>query len=270
MTKKLKSKNIKKSRNRINIISNYILMFLTPVFIIVIWQIYSSKGLINVSVLPSPSIIFSTILDLIKSGDLFRDLGISLLRVIKGYAFGCILGITLGTLLGLSKKLDKALVILIGVLRPIPVIAWVPVLILWLGIGETSKVIVICIGTFWPVLLNTIHGIKSVNKKYLEVGNILEKRRLIILTKIIFPSALPEIFTGLRIGIGSAWMSVVGAELIAASSGIGYLISYARELSQPDVMLVGVFSIGIIGLLIDTLIKIVERRVLKWNVNSQD
>ncbi|MFL0195281.1 ABC transporter permease [Clostridium sp. WILCCON 0269] len=265
---KLKPKKVKKIKGSISGISDYILMLLIPVFILIIWQIYSSKGLINISVLPSPSIIFSTIVDLTKGGDLFRDLGISLLRVIKGYVFGCVFGITLGTLLGLSKKLDKALVVLIGILRPIPVIAWVPVLILWLGIGETSKVVVICIGTFWPVLLNTIHGIKNVDKKYMEVGSILEKKRFIILTKIIFPSALPSIFTGLRIGIGSAWMSVVGAELIAASSGIGYLISYARELSQPDVMLVGVFSIGIIGLLIDTFIKIVEKRVLKWNINS--
>lgn len=146
---------------------------------------------------------------------------------------------------------------------------WVPVLILWLGIGETSKVIVITIGTFWPVLLNTVHGIKNVDKRYLEVGSVLEKKRKIVLAKIILPSALPSIFTGLRIGLGNAWMSVVGAELIAAASGIGYLISYARELSQPDVMLVGVFSIGIIGLLIDMLLKKVEKWALRWNINSQ-
>lgn len=261
----------KKSANKIkSLILDYTTMFLTPIVIVATWQLASDNHLINSSVLPSPSTIASTFLDLLKTGDLARDLIVSLGRVLKGYGVGCGLGVVLGTIIGLSKRFEKAVVILNGILRPIPVIAWVPVLILWLGIGETSKVIVITIGTFWPVLLNTVHGIKNVDKRYLEVGSVLEKRRKIVLAKIILPSALPSIFTGLRIGLGNAWMSVVGAELIAAASGIGYLISYARELSQPDVMLVGVFSIGIIGLLIDMLLKKVEKWTLRWNINSHN
>jgi sulfonate transport system permease protein len=113
-----------------------------------------------------------------------------------------------------------------------------------------------------------IDGIRNVDRKYLEVANILEKNKFQVLAKVVLPSALPNIFTGLRVGIGIAWMCVVGAELIAASSGIGYLIMYSRELLQSDVMYVGVFSIGLTGFLIDKLLQLVERKLLKWNINK--
>lgn len=242
-------------------------MFLTPVLIVAVWQIASANGKINASVLPSPLTISETLISMGKSGELFQHLGISLSRVLKGYAFGCLFGITAGTLMGLVRKFESAMTLVFGVIRPIPIIAWVPILILWMGIGEVSKVTVIAFGTFFPVMLNTIYGIQSTDKKYLEVAYSLEKSQTKILLKVIFPSALPAIFTGARIGLGIAWMSVVGAELIAASSGIGYLISYAGQLSQPDVMLVGVFSIGIVGLLIDILLRAIEKLVLKWNIN---
>jgi sulfonate transport system permease protein len=122
------------------------------------------------------------------------------------------------------------------------------------------------IGSFWPVLLNTIHGIHSVDNKLIEVGAILEKNKLQILRRIILPAAVPSIFTGIRLGMGTAWTCVVAAEMIAASRGIGYMITYARELSQPDVVLVGVFAIGLVGLLIDTGIQHLQRHLLKWNV----
>ena len=264
---KIKEKQRTKIKFNLNNFLGEIFMFAVPVVLVAAWQISSNLGILNASILPAPSTIWDTLISMVKSGEIFKHLGISLLRVIKGYTLGCFLGITIGTLMGLMKMLDKALTLIVGIFRPIPVIAWVPMLILWLGIDESSKVTVIAIGSFWPILLNTIHGIKNTDKKYLELAQTLEKSKTLILFKIILPSALPSIFTGLRIGIGSAWMSVVGAELIAASSGIGYLISYARELSQPDVMLVGVCSIGIIGLLIDLIIRRIEKRLLRWNVN---
>jgi ABC-type nitrate/sulfonate/bicarbonate transport system, permease component len=247
-----------------NLIFENALMFMVPLLIIIIWEISGWKKLINVSVLPMPSTIWQTILDMLQSGELLKHIGVSLLRVMEGYIIGSFLGVLIGILMGLVRKLNKAFALIVEVLRPIPVIAWVPVLILWLGIGEISKVTVIAIGTFWPVLLNTIHGIKATDRKCLEVAEILEKRKSTVLAKIILPSALPAIFTGFRIGLGNAWACVIGAELIAAASGVGYLISYAREVSQPDVMFVGVFSIGIIGLLIDIVIKKIEAATFKW------
>jgi sulfonate transport system permease protein len=124
---------------------------------------------------------------------------------------------------------------------------------------------VIAVGSFWPVLLSAIQGVRSTDSKYLEVARVLEKSTYTVIMKVIIPSALSSIFTGLRVGMGIAWASVVGAELIAASSGIGYMIMYAREVSQPDVMLVGVAAIGLTGLLIDFLLLKLQRRLLKWN-----
>ncbi|MCH3965144.1 MAG: ABC transporter permease [Clostridium sp.] len=253
---------------KIKFIGRIGIALIVPIILIILWQILSDRGLIKQSVLPSPHTIFLAFIDMVKSGDLARNLSISILRVIKGYCIGASLGIICGIFIGLFRIAENAVDLLIGFLRPIPIVAWVPVLILWMGIGEASKITVIVIGSFWPILINTIYGIKGADKKYLEVSEILEKSKLETLEKIVFPSALPSIFTGLRIGIGSAWMSVITAEIIAATSGIGYSISYARELSQPDIMLVGVASIGVIGFLIDYIIKKLQILVVRWDSGS--
>jgi sulfonate transport system permease protein len=244
----------------------FILPLAVPLLLIVVWELFSKNGFIRPTILPPPSNIWLVLVDMTTSGELPKHLLVSLVRVIKGFSAGAILGLVAGVLIGLSPRVERALVLITGLLRPIPIIAWVPVLILWMGIDEASKITVIAIGSFWPVLLNVVHGIRNTDKKYVEVATILEKSRWTLLTKVVLPSALPSIFTGIRIGIGIAWMSVVGAELIAASSGVGYMIMYARELSQADVMLVGVISIGITGLLIDFIIRTLETRLLKWNV----
>jgi sulfonate transport system permease protein len=246
---------------------SFLLPVVVPLFLVILWEVLSRKGLIRPTILPPPSAIWTTLVEMLRSGELLNHLWTSIWRVIQGFTVGAGLGLVAGFLIGLSPRTERALVLITGLLRPIPIIAWVPVLILWMGIDESSKVTVIAIGCFWPVLLNVIHGIRNTDKKYLEVATILEKNRFTLLTKVVFPSALPSIFTGVRIGIGIAWMSVVGAEMIAASSGVGYMIMYARELSQADVMLVGVASIGITGLMIDCLIRRLEGRFLKWNVN---
>jgi sulfonate transport system permease protein len=225
----------------------------------------SDHGFLKPSILPSPWIIAQTLTVLLKSGELFDNLKISLFRVLEGFGVGAGLGLILGFSMGLSRRMERALVLFTGLLRPIPTIAWVPALILWMGIGESSKVTVIAVGSFWPVLLSAIQGVRSADPKYIEVARVLEKSTYTLITNVIIPSALPSVFTGLRVGMGIAWASVVGAELIAASSGIGYMIMYAREVSQPDVMLVGVAAIGLTGLLIDFLLLKLQRRLLKWN-----
>jgi len=257
----LSVKNIKQWFNR------WYLRLIVPAIIIFVWETLSRIGFIKATILPSPFVIGRTFIEMVLSGELFRHLGISIFRVLQGYAIGASFGIILGILIGLFKKVEQSLSLILGLLRPIPIIAWMPVLILWMGIDESSKITVIAIGSFWAVLINVVDGIRNVDKKYLEVARILEKNKLQTLTHVIFPSALPSIFTGLRIGLGLAWTCVVGAELIAASSGIGYLIMYSRELLQSDVMFVGVLSIGLTGLLIDALLQQVEKRFLKWNVN---
>ncbi len=246
-------------------VKNIIISLLAPVLLIAIWQLSSEKGWISKSILPSFTDVVQEAVDLIKSEKLQSHIIISISRVAKGFLLGAVLGIVFGTIMGFSKFLNRFFGSLVGILRPVPMIAWIPLLILWLGIGEETKVSLIMLGTFWSVLLNTIHGIQSVDPKLLEVARILKKDRLTVIIKVIFPSALPAVFTGIRLGMGTAWSCVVAAEMIAASKGIGFMITYARTVSNPADVLVGVFVIGVIGLLIDTVILKIQKHVLKWN-----
>lgn len=258
-----------KNRNYQNKIRKMAAGAILPVIFLVLWEWFGKTGAINQSILPRPSILWNTLVEMIGTGDLQKHLLVSMIRVIKGFLAGAFLGLFLGVLIGLSKKVNELSVVFIGILRPVPIIAWVPVLILWMGIDEGSKVTLIAIGSFWPVLLNTVRGIQNADKKLLEVAYILEKNKWQILTKVMIPSALPSVFTGIRLGIGAAWSCVVAAEMIAAAKGIGYLIMYSRELSQPDIMLVGVVSIGMIGLIIDAALIRIEKRVLRWNTAEE-
>jgi sulfonate transport system permease protein len=242
-----------------------ILPLIVPILVLAAWQWMADKGLLRPSILPSPLAIARTLQAMLASGELLGHLKVSLLRVFEGFGIGAALGTVLGLAMGLSPFFNRALSLVTGLLRPIPTIAWIPILILWMGIDEGSKVTVIAVGSFWPVLLNVIQGVRGTDPKYLEVARVLEKGRWVVLTRLVLPSALPSLFTGLRVGLGIAWASVVGAELIAASSGIGYMIMYAREVSQPDVMLVGVVTIGLTGLTMDFLVVKLERFLLKWN-----
>lgn len=242
-----------------------LLSILAPALLLFLWQTAAEQGWMNKSVLPSVEKVIETGVKITKSGKLQEQLVASIIRVLEGFVIGSALGVVLGVLMGLSKVLHRFLNSLVNILRPIPMIAWIPIFILWFGIGETTKVFVIALGTFWPVLLNTISGIKSVDRKLLEVAQVLNKRKLIVLTKVILPAAIPSIFTGIRLGIGTAWSCVVAAEMIAATKGIGFMITYARETAKPGEVFVGVIVIGIIGLLIDVVIRRIEKRLLKWN-----
>jgi sulfonate transport system permease protein len=257
---------LKKGSSRKTIIRKIIMGAIFPVTLLALWEYFGRTGAINQSILPKPSTLWEALEYMTLSGELQKHLLISIIRVIKGFALGALLGLAAGTMIGLSKTAGELCAALIGILRPVPIIAWVPMLILWMGIDESSKETLIAIGSFWPILLNTIRGIQNADKKLLEVAFILEKNKKQVLAKVIIPAALPSVFTGIRLGIGAAWSCVVAAEMIAAAKGIGYLIMYSRELSQPDIMLVGVFSIGIIGLVIDAVLIKIEKRVLRWNI----
>lgn len=182
-----------------------------------------------------------------------------------GFACGVSLGLIFGFFIGLSRKLDDFFSVTFSILRSIPAIGMIPLLILWFGIGEKTKIIVIALGSFWSVLLNTEHGISGTDKKLLEVASLLEKKKPTVIAKIVLPSALPAIFTGVRLALSGAWRSVVAAEMIASMKGIGYLISYAREMSAPDIMFVGLLTLGLLGLLLDTLLLQLEKRLIRWN-----
>jgi sulfonate transport system permease protein len=265
---------IQENVNIVSVWGKRILRFLVtiafPVLLVVVWQILADNHVVNQSVFPGPRRIVGSFLQLIAKGTYPQHVIASVLRVVEGFIVGSIAGLAIGIAAALSPWANQALVAFIGLFRPIPAIAFIPFLILWLGIGEESKVAVITIGAFWPVLLNTIHGIKSTDPKLLEVGRVFEKNYGQVLWKIVLPSAIPSIFTGLRLGISSAWTCVVTSEMIAASKGIGFLISFGRELAQPGVMFVGIVSIGVIGLLIDTGVLYLQRRAIYWSPAEKD
>jgi sulfonate transport system permease protein len=244
-------------------LGNILLMLILPVMFIAGWQYAANTGKINTHLIPSPLMIAQTFQEIVANGRLGMNLRVSFTRVIVGFLFGACAGMVIGFIMGLFKKVNQLLTLFVSILRPIPTIALIPVFILILGIGETSKYAIIAIGSFWSVLLNTINGVDSVDPKLLEVGYAYRIPRIAQVFRIVLPSALPSILTGLRIGISSAWVSVIAAEMLAASRGIGYMITYARDNSQVSTMYAGVITIGIVGLVIDRILIFIQKFYLR-------
>ena len=174
------------------------------------------------------------------------------------------LALILGIVTGLHPKAEAFTELLIQIIKPIPPIAWIPLAILWFGIGESSKLYIIFIGAFFPVLLNTVSGIHSIDPRYLELARVYEVDRFRLITRVILPGALPSILTGIRVGLGNAWVCVVAAEMIAATRGIGYMLSNGRSMSRSDLVILGMLLIGIVGKLMDDFLKYVSRKLVKW------
>ena len=238
---------------------------LLPVLLLLVWQYAVVGGYADPTMLPPPSDIWASFVELARSGKLTIFVLDSCRRVVLGFLICGGLGLILGIIFGLHPRLRTASSVLLGVIQPIPPIALIPVFILWLGIGEASKVAIIVMGSFWSVLLNTEEGVRAADPELVELAYVLEKSRKETLVKIIFPSAIPLIITGIRLGFSRAWSCVVAAEMIAASSGLGYLIEFARNLSQPALMFLGVGLIGLIGLIIDVSMLALQRKLVYWH-----
>lgn len=258
-----------KVKKRKSILPDYkftaiIISLILPAAILFFWYIGSGKGAFNESIIPTPHKIAVQFEKMISDGSLVNHIITSFRRVITGYLLGAGIGVILGIFIGLYTRLNQFFIVLIGLLRPIPPIACIPLFIMIMGIGEGSKIALIFIGAFWPCLLNTISGIHATNQKLIEVARVFGKNKLIILKDIILPSAVPSIFIGLRLGISTAWSCVVAAEMIAATVGVGYLIMYARQMSKPAMLFIGIISIGLIGLVIDLVMQLLQKKVVYW------
>lgn len=234
------------------------------VVLICVWQAASSTGILNPITLPSPATILNTFITLIKKGTLQKNLLISSQRVLTGYVISAISAIILGILIGLSSHFKRMTDLIIQILKPIPPISWIPLVILWFGIGEESKVFLIFIGGFFTILVNVVDGIRRIDVKLVELSNAMVIPRLKYIFQVVIPYAAPNIFTGLRVGLGQSWMCVVAAELVASSTGLGYMIMYARQFGQTDVVIVGMLMIGIIGKIMDSVLMFVEKKVIRW------
>lgn len=245
-------------------IKNKSLGLIIPLLLFGLWYYVSSRELVSAQLVPPPGLLFDSWWDMQKSGELAVNMKASMIRVCLGFLLGAFSGFLLGTAMGLWKSVEQYLAPLFSCVRQVPIVGWLPFLILWLGIDELFKIVFIALGTLIPMTVKTYDGIKAVPASYLEVVRVFEFGWFRTLRMVIFPSALPSIFTGLRLGLSEAWMLVVGAELIAASAGIGNVMTIARRLFQTDVVLVGVIVIAITGYIMDLLLSFMETRFIGW------
>lgn len=227
--------------------------FLIFAVIILLWQLASNAGIWSAYVLPSPHKVWISFVKMLQNGELMKHLTVSLRRIAQGFSISCILTFIFTLLAALIPALEPYYSSLLSVIRHIPPISLIPLLILWFGIGESPKIIVIVLASVFPVFLNTESGIFGCDKGLIEVGQVLGFSRSRIFFKIMLPNAVPEILVGVRIGLGYAWRAIVSAEMIAAASGLGYFILDAQALSRTDKVIAGILVIGSIGLITDRL-----------------
>lgn len=235
-----------------------------PIVILGVWFGATTCGFVPPGILPGLPKVGESFWGMLKSGQLIGDLTVSLVRVVKGYILSAFMGILLGSLVGMSRTFRELLSPVVTVIRQIPMIAWIPLIILWFGIGEMSKVVIIVLAAFFPIMVNTESGMDSTPEGYLEVADLYKLNKWQTFRKVYLPHAFPHILTGLRLGLSVSWMVVVAAELIAATSGIGYRLSNARSLMQSDVVIVCMIVIGLTGVLMDKLLGAVFRLLMPW------
>ncbi|ODA39851.1 ABC transporter permease [Desulfosporosinus sp. BG] len=235
-----------------------------PLLVIVLWEIFSSLGWLNLYLIPPPSQIGDRLWVITENGELLKHLGASLYRVACGFSLALCMALPLGFLLGLTPGVRVFLSPTLSFFQQIPGIAWIPMFILWLGIDEASKIAIIVYSAFFPIFLNTLHGIASTDPKLKEVAYTYGLSRWGLITRVYLPSSAPSVFVGMRLGLSFSWRSLVAAELLGASKGIGYLIQEGREMAQPDLMLAGVLLIGLTGLCLDFVFRQLEKRFVPW------
>ncbi len=234
------------------------------ILILIVWCVCSSAGLVNDYLLPSPKEIGALIWEMLCNGALWKHIQISLLRVLSGFGITFCMAFPLAVFISFSPLCLELLQTPLEFVRHVPPLATTPLLILWLGIGEASKLAVIVLATFFPIFLNTVNGVSGCDRKLVEVGHVLGLGPFERLVRIILPFALPAIIVGMRLGFGYSWRALIGAELLAATAGLGYMIIEAEELARPDIVLVGIISIGTLGHLLDGLFLGISRKLIPW------
>ncbi|RZF27403.1 ABC transporter permease [Paraburkholderia sp. UYCP14C] len=234
-----------------------------PIVFLAVIEALVRASILPMHLVPAPSAIAQTLWDL-GAARLARHMGASVIRVYGGFAIGAALALLVGAAMGLSRRVDALLDPAFQALRAIPSLAWVPILLLWMGIDEAPKITLIAIGAFFPVQLSVVAGIRGVERKLIEFGELNRLSRRELFTRILLPASMPQIFTGLRTGLSLAWMFMVAAELIAATRGLGYLLSDGRETGRPDLVFGAILLLALLGKLSDGMLKAIEVRALSW------
>jgi NitT/TauT family transport system permease protein len=253
-----------------------------PVLLLALWQAVAAMGWINPQVLPSPAAVAvrwwqylapaqaydpaqGGRLAWLVSGELLNDAIGSMYRVLAGFFLGSALGLPLGLLMGANERVFKFMNPLVQVLRPIPPIAYIPLAILWFGLGNPPAIFLIVIGAFFPVLMNTIAGVRQVDGIYLRAARNLGASQMTVFRRVMLPAATPYILAGMRIAIGTAFIVVIVSEMIAVNNGLGYRILEAREYFWSDKIIAGMFTIGLLGLGIDLVMSRINNHLLRWH-----
>ena len=239
-----------------------------PLFLLLAWQASSSFGWLPEQILPAPAIVWQTIHDLAADGSLLSDSLVSIGRVLRGFALGAGIGLLLGAAMGLSPRLHDYLDPLFLSISQVPIVGWIPLLIVLVGIDEGLKTIVIALAAFIPVTLGAYQSMRDVPSTYREVGRVFTFSRWSMLRTIIFPAAVPSIFTGLREGASNSWQTLVAVELLASTEGLGYLMAYGRQLFQLELVITGMIVIGLIGVSADWVLGRIEQHLQRWKLGA--
>ncbi|MBF2047076.1 MAG: aliphatic sulfonate ABC transporter permease SsuC [Elainella sp. C42_A2020_010] len=243
--------------------------WLVPAALIVIWQILAQIGIISTRILPAPTQIVEAAIRLALSGELARNVAVSLYRALAGFLIGGSIGLSLGVLNGLARRAELLLDSSIQMIRNIPHLALIPLVILWFGIGDPARIFLVSLGVFFPIYINTFAGIRSIDPNLLEMGRVYGLSRKQLFSQIVLPGALPNMLVGLRYALGLMWLTLIVAETIAANSGIGYMAMNAREFMQTDVVVMSILLYALLGKLADSIVRALERWWLPWHPSQQ-
>ncbi|HLX01165.1 MAG TPA: aliphatic sulfonate ABC transporter permease SsuC [Trinickia sp.] len=236
-----------------------------PIAILIAWELAAKSGTLSARILPEPLAVVKAALALIQSGEMWTDVKVSTWRAVSGFAVGGGIGLALGLATGLFKPAETALDTTIQMIRNIPALAMIPLVILWFGIDEKAKLFLVALGVFFPVYVNTFHGIRSVDANLIEMAKSYGLKGFALYRHVILPGALPSILVGVRFAFGLMWVTLIVAETISAQSGIGYMTMNAREFLQTDVVVVGILLYAALGKIADLLAKGLERVTLRWH-----
>jgi ABC-type nitrate/sulfonate/bicarbonate transport system permease component len=244
--------------------------FLLPLLVLATWQFVSSRVLNETTriLLPPPSLVAATAWDLIVSGELVRQLSASLRREFVAFLWA-LMAIPLGVAMGWWKAFNQQVDPLVEILRPIPPLAWIPLSILWFGVGDLQNEFIILLGIFFPILLNTMGGVRVVDSNLVRAARCLGSSEWTVLGRVVVLAALPQIVTGIRIGLGVGWMALVAAELVGANSGLGFMINDARTILRTDIVIVGMITIGLVGLALDSTVRVMMAMLMPWSRLAQ-
>ena len=234
-----------------------------PLALLAIWQWVSTSGLVPLSQLPSPEMVWLAAVDLAQRGVLGLYVAISTQRVFLGFAFGAAIGLALGAVVGLSRLADVLLAPTLGGIRAVPSLAWIPLLILWFGIGEDSKVILIAIGAFFPVYTIVSASLRHVDRQLIEAGRAFGLHGVALFATVQLPAVVPSVLSALRLALAQSWLFLVAAELIASSMGLGFLLNDSQQNGRVDRILLAIVLLAVLGKLTDALIGVVEKRLLR-------